>query len=169
MGTRNITEVIYEGKLKVSQYGQWDGYLSGQGMVIANFFVEAKLDIFKDQIKNLKEISAKEVQKRWEEIGADGSGFVSWDLSQKFAQKYPHLHRDCGADVLYLIYQNKIDSVYLDKEFKEDGLFCEFCYTIDLDKETIEVNGGEYGPYALKEWTPDFVEELEKEEVNEEV
>ena len=32
MGTRNLTMVISNGKTKVAQYGQWDGYPDGQGM-----------------------------------------------------------------------------------------------------------------------------------------
>lgn len=38
MGTRNLTFVIdKEGQVKVAQYGQWDGYPSGQGATILEF------------------------------------------------------------------------------------------------------------------------------------
>jgi hypothetical protein len=31
MGTRNLTIVIADKKIKVAQYGQWDGYIEGNG------------------------------------------------------------------------------------------------------------------------------------------
>ena len=37
MGTRHLIEVKSGGELKVAQYGQWDGYPTGQGIGIANF------------------------------------------------------------------------------------------------------------------------------------
>ncbi len=37
MGTRNLTCVYLDGKCKVAQYGQWDGYPEGQGVTCLNF------------------------------------------------------------------------------------------------------------------------------------
>lgn len=36
MGTRNLTVIIQNGKPVVAQYGQWDGYFSGAGLIIKN-------------------------------------------------------------------------------------------------------------------------------------
>lgn len=33
MGTRNPTAVVLDGEYKLAQYGQWDGFPSGQGLV----------------------------------------------------------------------------------------------------------------------------------------
>ena len=41
MGTRNLTKVIdKEGNIRVAQYGQFDGYPSGQGANIVGFINE---------------------------------------------------------------------------------------------------------------------------------
>lgn len=37
MGTRNLTMVMVDGVYKVAQYGQWDGYPSGQGITVFIF------------------------------------------------------------------------------------------------------------------------------------
>ena len=34
MGTRNLTCVVFDNKIQVAQYGQWDGYPDGQGVGI---------------------------------------------------------------------------------------------------------------------------------------
>lgn len=39
MGTRNLTMVIQKEETKVAQYGQWDGYPSGQGATIVAFLL----------------------------------------------------------------------------------------------------------------------------------
>src|SRR3546814_20563425 len=43
MGTRNLTCVVVDGAYKVAQYGQWDGYPSGQGAT-ARAFLREQLD-----------------------------------------------------------------------------------------------------------------------------
>ena len=40
MGTRHLTCVVKDGDYKVAQYGQWDGYPSGQGIDILTFLRE---------------------------------------------------------------------------------------------------------------------------------
>ena len=37
MGTRHLICVVSDGDYKVAQYGQWDGYPSGQGAAILEF------------------------------------------------------------------------------------------------------------------------------------
>jgi len=37
MGTRHITQVRYGDEIRVSQYGQWDGYPAGQGLTVFRF------------------------------------------------------------------------------------------------------------------------------------
>lgn len=44
MGTRHIIKIIVDGKTKISQYGQWDGYPTGQGDDIAKYIKMGYLD-----------------------------------------------------------------------------------------------------------------------------
>ena len=54
MGTRNATIVIKDNKTKVAQYGQWDGYPSGQGLTALNFLRQANLSQFGTEVDKLK-------------------------------------------------------------------------------------------------------------------
>lgn len=162
MGTRNSTLVKLNGEIKVAQYGQWDGYPTGQGQTVADFIKSVDLKDFKKKVAAVKPISDEKVHDYWKQCGADNSGFVSMDVADKFKELHPELSRDTGAGILQLIADGKATEVQLDKEFKDDGLFCEYWYEIDLDNETVTMNGRKF---TFKEWTkPNFMKELENEE-----
>jgi len=140
MGTRNLTMVISNGKIKVAQYGQWDGYPSGQGATVLEFCKKANWDKFKDQLDKLNWLTDEQC----EEIEKD----PNWDNS------HPYLSRDAAAQILYAIHYGEMTAkrrlthiqniVGLSdhSEFAADSLFCEWAYVIDLDKNTLEVFKG---------------------------
>lgn len=152
MGTRNLTMVISNGKTKVAQYGQWDGYPSGQGETILNFFKRANLKDFKYKVDtHAKWITQKKIDNLYKEAGHDGkSEWINMDISSKFKKANPQLDRDMAAEVLNHIY-NATKTVLLknDEKFIEDGLFCEWAYIIDLDKNTLTVKGDKEKTYPL--------------------
>lgn len=130
MGTRNLTMVIANGKTKVAQYGQWDGYPSGQGATALNFLKSANLNEFKGKVSECRFITEEEA-KRAEKL-----------KNGIFKQKYPALNRNHGADILSLI--NTMPNLILQdsSDFAADSLFCEWAYVIDLDNHNLEVYKG---------------------------
>jgi hypothetical protein len=145
MGTRNLTCVVLDGSFKIAQYGQWDGYPSGQGATCLAFLQELapdRLETFKANLRALPELSHEEIKARWKSCGANDSGFVSFEIADKFKAKWPHLNRDCGAEILETVLHGKADGVELATSFANDSLFCEWAYLIDLDKQTFEVYRG---------------------------
>lgn len=135
MGTRNLTCVVLNGEYKVAQYGQWDGYPSGQGLTALRFLRDMDRDSF----------VAKVAAARWitqEELTAIGA---SWE------ETHGHLSRDHGAEILGLVAAAD-DGIALIKklDFAADSLFCEWAYVIDLDKNTFEVFEG-FNEQALAE------------------
>lgn len=155
MGTRGITEVIYNDKIVVSQYGQWDHYPSGQGVTILNF-LSNKVNI--DKLKNslnlhlTYEASDEELKKIYANyFREDGMG--TFEDGKRFGEDYPSLTRDTGGEILSVI-ANATEPIplVLDKEFKDDDLFCEGIYTINLDEETFTTEyGGETLTLTFKE------------------
>lgn len=152
MGTRNLTMVISNGKTKVAQYGQWDGYPSGQGETILNFFKKASIKDFKYKVDtHAKWITQNKIEQLYKDAGHDGkSEWIGMDISNKFKAANPQLDRDMAAEVLEYLY-NATKTVLLkdDSEFINDGLFCEWAYVIDLDKKTLTVKGDKEKTYSL--------------------
>lgn len=189
MGTRNLTIVKVGGKTKIAQYGQWDGYPTGQGRTIAEF-IHGKMDLkkFKQRVAGLKKVTKKALKDAWVSCGADpNSDLVSMAVSDKFRDSYPQWSRETGADILELVQDGTVETEELTKDFKlitnrksgyqvthvqndlaflKDGLFCEYAYEINLDKKTVKVYvGGNslFGTYSFDEFTPEFMEVLEKQ------
>ena len=154
MGTRNVTMITLGTKKKLAKYCQWDGCPSGQGQKIVEFIAnEMDLEKFKTEVSKLKFISAKALDKLWkEEVQAEGD-FVTMEQAKVFSDKYPHLHRDLGGDILPLIQNGEVDRTFNEIKFLEDGLFCEWAYDVDLDTETLYIyqHGTElYGKLPFK-------------------
>lgn len=153
MGTRNLTIVVKDGAYKVSQYGQWDGYPSGQGETIRKFLATANLDHFAAQIDKVRVLTEAELDARWATAGADGSGMVGMDVVDKFKKDgNAHLDRDMGAGILdYIDKAEKPEVRSNDVEFAGDSLFCEWAYVVNLDTRHLEVFKGFNTTQPLKE------------------
>lgn len=149
MGTRNVTIIKVDGEIKVAQYCQWDGYPTGQGSVICEFIKEQmNLRKLKTRVRKSTFATPEEVSEKWKSVGADGSGFVTMDISDKFEAKFPELHRNTGAGILKLI-QNSDNglSTMSDLSYAKgegEAFGCEYVYEIDLDKKNVGVYYGHY-------------------------
>ena len=149
MGTRHLIAVQIDGEYKIAQYGQWDGYPSGQGTSVLAFISKVMADTvtlehFKSNLRQTRWATEEEIEAAWVDAGAEpGNEFVSVDVGERLYQKYPQLSRDTGAKVLGLVLalpaplalRNSID-------FAMDSLFCEWAYVIDFDANTLEVFKG---------------------------
>ena len=50
------------GETKVAQYGQWDGYLKGQGANILHFLKKTNLDYFKKKLNDVSFYTEKQME-----------------------------------------------------------------------------------------------------------
>lgn len=145
MGTRHLVMVVKDGDFKVAQYGQGDGYPSGQGITVLNFLrKKMRRPSFDESVKALRPISEQELEALWIECGATkGSNLVGMDVAAKFNKRWPWLDRDHGAEILSTVQDSMGDiQVRLSTGFAADSLFCEWAYVIDLDKNALEVYRG---------------------------
>lgn len=167
MGTRNLTIVKFNGEVKVAQYGQWDGYPTGQGQTIADFLKEkVNIEKLKKNISKVRFIEPEGKDKDFlTEYNKNAPRWSSDPDNRTDEQKRwfnTYRTRDLGASILQSIANSEDEEILLNNEidFKKDGLLCEYWYEIDLDKETVVVNGSK--PYSFKQWTrKGFMEKLE--------
>ena len=129
MGTRHHQKVINkQGELKVSQYGQWDGYPDGQGVEILDYLKQGNLDKYQEELDKLHLITDEE------------SKIV--DADHKWQENYPYMGRDCGSKIHQMIEDGEVKFVqFIDDE--EAKRWCQGFYTIDFqqNKFIAEFNG----------------------------
>lgn len=146
MGTRHLIAVYADGTHRIAQYGQWDGYPSGQGLNILKFLRTCNIDIFKDKLLKTRFISGKKAyEEKYKKLGieVDENGYVTMDDGDKFSKAFPELSRDTGSKILDLVYKSENGLELKDAiDFAADSLFCEFAYVIDVDERTFEVYEG---------------------------
>lgn len=139
MGTRNLTCVISNSEYKIAQYGQWDGYPSGQGLTILNFLkTEGNISKLKNKLQYVRFLDLKGIDKELVEKFDRGElpDHQNWfDL---------YISRDVGGKILEnLVTYDDIDIPLRNSlSFAGDSLFCEWCYVVDLDTNTFEVYRG---------------------------
>ena len=147
MGTRSLTCVVLDGKFKVAQYGQFDGYPSGQGStalaIMREIVSQNKIERFTGKVRLLNKLTDAQHKQLWIDVGADPSkDYVSMEIGNAFDEKHPELSRRTGAEILSLVLNSDITCVQISEDFASDSLFCEWCYVIDLDQGLFEVYRG---------------------------
>lgn len=134
MGTRHLVCAVQGGQFKLAQYGQWDGYPSGQGVSILAFLKGPDFPVFK---KNLPKCH----------FGSDAE-FSAINKKAKSAggirkTDFRYLSRDTSSDILGVIANSPQGLILQDSSsFAADGLMCEWVYVIDLDAEEFEIYDG---------------------------
>lgn len=122
MGTRHLQTVITKnGEVKIKQYGQWDGYPSGQGLEILQYLREANLEFYQEELEKIHEITQEQLN-------------VINQLDEKaWKPAFPYLSRDCGYKIHHMIEAGEVRFVNL---CKDGDLWCEGFYTINFQDNT---------------------------------
>ena len=144
MGTRNLTIVRLDGKVRVKKYCQWDGYPKGQGKHAKHFITkQMNLELFKEQVRKLRFATKKEVSDAWKSVGASDYG-ATMEQSDLMKKKFPYLQRDMGTKILMAIQKGKVP--YTEKD---DGRDWAWAWELNLDKEVLKVFYGYCGKSVM--------------------
>lgn len=144
MGTRHLTIVVSNDQYKVAQYGQWDGYPTGQGKTVTQFIIDNLrqqdgFDSFKKKIDACKFISHEDLQEKMK----DYPQYVTFEQKKELDAKFSAFSKNTCAKILDVI-NNSVESVELQNsiDFANDSLFCEWAWVVNLDNKTLEVFEG---------------------------
>lgn len=158
MGTRNLTMVIDQrGQTKIAQYGQWDGYPSGQGITILRFLRrQDNLKYLQDTLDNIKFYNkCDDIDKYLKEYEARAPEWSNQPDNRTKEDKYWFnylVSRDVGGKILQNIVDISLNllpaehhkTIYLydDSEFGKDSLMCEFVYIVNLQANKLIILDG---------------------------
>lgn len=146
MGTRNLTKVIdKDGEIRVAQYGQWDGYPSGQGINMLSFISEYKmLDKIEQSLIKCRFGSKGEIDAAYDVFNDEPKYEGLRNEIGGFSIAFPSLTRDTCTDILkVIVYSNEEVILWDEREFENDELFCEGVYSLNYQtREFTSVYGG---------------------------
>lgn len=149
MGTRHLVAVVQDGKVKVAQYGQFDGYIASAGSDVIDFINNKLSNViiskkFRDNVRSSFFADDEYIRKSKTECGFDpDQEYVSFgDLNwQKYIETYPQFSRETSTDVLNMLCESPL-ALHDSFSFGKDSLFCEYAYLIDLDKDQLQIYTG---------------------------
>jgi hypothetical protein len=175
MGTRNLTAVMMGGEYKVAQYGQWDGYPSGQGATILAFLtIPGNIDRLRAALDRVRFIDGegrdKELIQSYEANAPNWTNDPDKRTPEQVRWFTTYIHRDLGGDILENIANSADTEILLrdSSEFKGDSS-CEWAYIVDLDKMTLAVYSRSEEPTATFQLSNlptlgDFIKALERDD-----
>lgn len=162
MGTRNLTVIIKDGQIRLSQYGQWDGYFSWTGVKFLEFVRnnlkgrnkkqhKYLMEKFCEKVNILKEVDKSyyddliKLSDKYDTVSSNTSGFAI-----PFKILLPQFSRDTGVEILNVIQSltpyefqgydkddKPITKYYFPVTLCKDSGWIEFANIIDLDNEMI--------------------------------
>lgn len=184
MGTRNLSLCKKDGNIVIAQYGQWDGYPSGQGVTILEFCLNKdNLTRLKAEIPNIRDINIlTEFIEEYDNLCSEYMGSPDNRTEQMKYWADELQSRDVGGGIFNniinldksrlpqvmnnLIYLQPYEDI--DKTKNYCDLWIEYAYLINFDTNELECYGDEN---LLKSYNLDnlptveqFVKDLEGEE-----
>jgi len=175
MGARNLTMVIdQEGKKKVAQYGQWDGYPSGVGAGVLKFLKDKDLvQKFTQNLSKVRFLDAEGVDKEFSESYDKASPKWSNEPDKRTDEQKrwfdTYCTRNLAEEVLTNIANSEDSEIILmdSEETGKTGGWVEYSYLINFKENTFSVHNHIDQPpiktYSLDELPEEsvFISELE--------
>lgn len=156
MGTRNLTVVIKDNEIRLSQYGQWDGYFSYSGKKFLEFVkgnLQSKnkerqnylIEKFGEKIDILEDVNEQyydDIIKMSSNYNVSNPNKNTSNYAIPFSIMLPQFSRDTGVEILNVI--DKLQPYEFGTRYKfpiklcyDREVFTEFTNIINLDTQEI--------------------------------
>ena len=170
MGTRHIIKVKKDGKTWISQYGQWDGYPTGQGAHVCEFirdecymgYLAGSIDRG-DIVPITEEKYGEKMNKLAEFIKDDG--VLNAIVTQMFITST--FCRDAGSKCLKVFAKPFEGKKYA--MISEPSGWEQYMYTIDFDKESLRIEELRDTDPQNAEYTFAAIRQMSEEDVDKEM
>lgn len=156
MGTRHLVSVVKDGEFKIAQYGQWDGYPSGQGVTVLAFLKNKKrVAKLKKSLDRVRFLDHEGRDKQFvEDHDSKAPKYMSSTDERTIEQKNWYnafICRDIGADILENIMDSIGEVLLNDNSSFATESDCEWEYKISFDCNLLGVyeSGKVVGAYNL--------------------
>jgi hypothetical protein len=140
MGTRNLFTIIKNDKTVLAKYNQWDGYLDGQGKQLSDFIEnDLSFETLNNGISRIKLLDSEKDQavldSIYERLNATRYDDESRSMLFPLITRDTNIRQQLQAISIGVGPLESVDA----SEFQNDGLFCEYAYTLNLDENTVSV------------------------------
>ncbi len=143
MSTRGLVCVYSGGQYKAATYNHSDSYPSSLGVETLTFLNSIEPAELQKGLNHITSLSSPEIKNRWKALGVPDGAHIGYEEEEKFKNAHPLLTQVPGDELLKFIANcSSPTELASSLTFASDSLFCEWCYVVDLDKNTFEVFKG---------------------------
>ena len=143
MSSSGMIAIVQGGEFRLAQHCQYDSTLRGHGHAILGFLQACDIERFRKICERLVPVTEDGVRELDRKMGLDpdrgSTTEADYDL---WMRRFPETHFATGSQILYMLYYQRTRRASVTPRFAGDGLFCEWAFVIDFDRNSYDLYVG---------------------------
>tara|TARA_B100000745_G_C20033176_1_gene351828 strand:- start:28 stop:618 length:591 start_codon:yes stop_codon:yes gene_type:complete len=143
MGTRHLVAAIVDNEFRVAQYGQFDGYPTGQGQDLVDYLRKVDISELYERVKQVRFANDEDIETVRELLNQFNKMLPDYEGYEELERKLEPFAPSCSSEIFEYLMDNP-DCLPLkdNSNFGKDSLFCEWAYIVNFDTNSLEVYKG---------------------------